>query len=312
MRPRTIDFVARELHPTRLSGDRGRPRPRRGPVAAGFGRRHADLLGRPDLLRRRQQAPDRHHHRLGRGERRRRRSRDDQPERDRAEGLGGGRVEHHAGRARPGPRPAAAALARRTSSAARRSLRHRSARRRAAGSRPSTPPPTRRRSPAGAPASRSASAATCSCAAPTCSSRPASPRRPRPGRTSSSRPRRSTSRRSSGLGLALSNVGDGNVQVARPAVLRRTHRRRCRQDRRDQVRRHARLSRAGSRTRGTSGVFPPGTTTWDGAGDNQAYLSGQAAFIANTGSVGIAAQGPRIRSSSRRPPTRRCRRARRA
>jgi multiple sugar transport system substrate-binding protein len=38
------------------------------------------------------------------------------------------------------------------------------------------------------------------------------------------------------------------------------------------------------------GVFPPGNTTWDGAGDNQAFLSGQAAFIANTGSVGIAAK----------------------
>ena len=37
-------------------------------------------------------------------------------------------------------------------------------------------------------------------------------------------------------------------------------------------------------------LFPPGNTTWDGAGDNQAYLSGQAAFIANTGSVGIAAK----------------------
>jgi multiple sugar transport system substrate-binding protein len=28
-----------------------------------------------------------------------------------------------------------------------------------------------------------------------------------------------------------------------------------------------------------------GAATWDGAGDNQAYLSGQAAFIAKTGSV---------------------------
>jgi multiple sugar transport system substrate-binding protein len=36
--------------------------------------------------------------------------------------------------------------------------------------------------------------------------------------------------------------------------------------------------------------FAPGVTTWDGAGDNQAYLSGQAAFIANTGSVGQAAR----------------------
>ena len=37
-------------------------------------------------------------------------------------------------------------------------------------------------------------------------------------------------------------------------------------------------------------LFPPGNTTWDGAGDNNAYLSGQAVFIANTGSVGIAAR----------------------
>lgn len=37
-------------------------------------------------------------------------------------------------------------------------------------------------------------------------------------------------------------------------------------------------------------AVPPGNTTWDGAGDNQAYLAGQAAFIANTGSVGIAAK----------------------
>ena len=54
-------------------------------------------------------------------------------------------------------------------------------------------------------------------------------------------------------------------------------------------------------------VFPPGNTTWDGAGDNQAYLSGQAAFIANTGSVGIAAspgsgalRGDRLFLASRR------------
>jgi multiple sugar transport system substrate-binding protein len=37
-------------------------------------------------------------------------------------------------------------------------------------------------------------------------------------------------------------------------------------------------------------LFPPGVTTWDGAGDNNAYLSGQAVFIANTGSVGIQAR----------------------
>jgi multiple sugar transport system substrate-binding protein len=33
------------------------------------------------------------------------------------------------------------------------------------------------------------------------------------------------------------------------------------------------------------GLFPPGATTWDGAGDNTAYQSGQAGFIANPGSV---------------------------
>jgi multiple sugar transport system substrate-binding protein len=35
------------------------------------------------------------------------------------------------------------------------------------------------------------------------------------------------------------------------------------------------------------GLFPPGVTTWDGAGDNTAYQSGNALFIANTGSVYI-------------------------
>ena len=60
-------------------------------------------------------------------------------------------------------------------------------------------------------------------------------------------------------------------------------------------------------------LFPPGNTTWDGAGDNQAYLAGQAAFIANTGSVGIAAKsagsgalrGHRLFVAARRPEGRR-------
>lgn len=34
-----------------------------------------------------------------------------------------------------------------------------------------------------------------------------------------------------------------------------------------------------------AGLFPPGATTWDGAGDNVAYQSGNAVFIANPGSV---------------------------
>ncbi|MHB8647347.1 MAG: ABC transporter substrate-binding protein [Thermomicrobiales bacterium] len=35
------------------------------------------------------------------------------------------------------------------------------------------------------------------------------------------------------------------------------------------------------------GQFPPGVATWDGAGDNNAYQSGQAVFIKNTGSVTV-------------------------
>jgi len=35
------------------------------------------------------------------------------------------------------------------------------------------------------------------------------------------------------------------------------------------------------------GQFPPGVTTWDGAGDNNAYQAGQAVFIKNTGSVTV-------------------------
>jgi multiple sugar transport system substrate-binding protein len=92
-----------------------------------------------------------------------------------------------------------------------------------------------------------------------------------------------------GLGLALSNVGDGNLQMS---VL------------------HAHGGRIADDTGTTAAidspetrsylrwvedawdrkVFPPGVVTWDGAGDNQAYLSGQVAFIANTGSVAIAAK----------------------
>ncbi|HEY9011949.1 MAG TPA: extracellular solute-binding protein [Devosia sp.] len=93
----------------------------------------------------------------------------------------------------------------------------------------------------------------------------------------------------SGLGFALSNVGDANVQVnvaqsygARIA---------------DDAGKKVTIKSDEMRTYLTwlkdawdKGLFSPGATTWDGAGDNQAYLSGQAAFIANTGSVGIAAK----------------------
>ena len=64
-------------------------------------------------------------------------------------------------------------------------------------SEPSPRRPTRPRSPAGAPAFRSASPATCSCAATTCWPAGLHQAARRPGRSSPSRPPRSTSRRSS-------------------------------------------------------------------------------------------------------------------
>ena len=92
-----------------------------------------------------------------------------------------------------------------------------------------------------------------------------------------------------GLGLALSNVGDGNVQVS---VLQ-SYGGRIADDAGKTVTIKSEATREYLRwLKGAwdKKVFPPGVTTWDGAGDNQAYLAGQAAFIANTGSVGIAAK----------------------
>ena len=92
-----------------------------------------------------------------------------------------------------------------------------------------------------------------------------------------------------GLGLALSNVGDGNVQMS---VLQ-SYGGRIGDDagkaaaiKSDATKQYL----AWVKDAWDKKVFPPGNTTWDGAGDNQAYLAGQAAFIANTGSVGIAAK----------------------
>lgn len=93
----------------------------------------------------------------------------------------------------------------------------------------------------------------------------------------------------SGLGLALSNVGDANVQVN---VLQ-SYGGRIADDAGKKVTLDSPETRAWLawlKDAWDKGIFPPGNTTWDGAGDNQAYLSGQAAFIANTGSVGIAAR----------------------
>jgi multiple sugar transport system substrate-binding protein len=91
------------------------------------------------------------------------------------------------------------------------------------------------------------------------------------------------------LGLALSNVGDGNTQVS---VLQ-SYGGRIADDAGKQVTIKSPQTRAylgWVKDAWDKHLFPPGNTTWDGAGDNQAYLSGQAVFIANTGSVGIAAR----------------------
>lgn len=92
-----------------------------------------------------------------------------------------------------------------------------------------------------------------------------------------------------GLGLALSNVGDGNVQIN----VMQSYGGRIADDEGKKVTIKSEETRAylqWLKDAWDKGVFPPGNTTWDGAGDNQAYLAGQAAFIANTGSVGIAAK----------------------
>jgi multiple sugar transport system substrate-binding protein len=92
-----------------------------------------------------------------------------------------------------------------------------------------------------------------------------------------------------GLGLALSNVGDGNVQMS---VMQSYGGRIA-----DDAGKTVTIKSDATRTylqwvkdAWDKGEFPPGVTTWDGAGDNNSYLSGQSAFIANTGSVAIAAK----------------------
>jgi len=93
----------------------------------------------------------------------------------------------------------------------------------------------------------------------------------------------------SGLGLALSNVGDANVQVS----VAQSYGARIADDEGKKVTiksEEMRTYLTWLKDAWDKGLFPPGNVTWDGAGDNQAYLSGQAGFIANTGSVGIAAK----------------------
>ena len=90
-----------------------------------------------------------------------------------------------------------------------------------------------------------------------------------------------------GMGLALSNVGDGNLQIS---VMQSYGGRVANDEGTDctiaSPETAAYLEWVSSAYE--AGLFPPGATTWDGAGDNTAYLAGQAIFIANTGSVSIA------------------------
>ena len=92
-----------------------------------------------------------------------------------------------------------------------------------------------------------------------------------------------------GMGFALSNVGDGNMQVS----VMQSYGGRVANDEGNECTLKSEDTRAylewvtGAYERG---LFPPGATTWDGAGDNTAYQSGQAIFIANPGSVYLAIQ----------------------
>jgi ABC-type glycerol-3-phosphate transport system substrate-binding protein len=87
-----------------------------------------------------------------------------------------------------------------------------------------------------------------------------------------------------GMGFALSNVGDANLtttmlqswggRIADDEGINCTI---DSQETRDFL--------TWITTAFADGLFPPGATTWDGAGDNVAYQSGNALFIANPGSV---------------------------
>ena len=87
-----------------------------------------------------------------------------------------------------------------------------------------------------------------------------------------------------GMGFALSNVGDANLTTAmlqswggRVADDSGTT---CTLDSPE-----TRVFLEWITTAFSDGLFPPGAITWDGGGDNTAYQSGNALFIANPGSV---------------------------
>ena len=86
------------------------------------------------------------------------------------------------------------------------------------------------------------------------------------------------------MGFALSNVGDGNLTTT---MLQSWGGRIA-----DDEGRNCTIDSPETRAflewitgLYAEGLWPPGATTWDGAGDNVAYQSGNAGFIANPGSV---------------------------
>jgi multiple sugar transport system substrate-binding protein len=87
-----------------------------------------------------------------------------------------------------------------------------------------------------------------------------------------------------GMGFALSNVGDGNLTT----VMLHSWGGRIADDEGQNCTIDSPETRAFLEwitSAFADGLFPPGVTTWDGAGDNVAYQSGNALFIANPGSV---------------------------
>jgi multiple sugar transport system substrate-binding protein len=90
-----------------------------------------------------------------------------------------------------------------------------------------------------------------------------------------------------GMGFALSNVGDANLM----ASIMQSYGGRIADDAGTTptiVSEETRTFLKWVSDAYAQDLFPPGATTWDGAGDNTAYQSGQAIFIANTGSVYLA------------------------
>jgi multiple sugar transport system substrate-binding protein len=103
-----------------------------------------------------------------------------------------------------------------------------------------------------------------------------------------------------GMGFALSNVGDGNLTTT---MLQSWGGRVA-----DDTGTTCTLDSPETRAflewitgLYAQGLFPPGVTTWDGAGDNTAYQSGNVLFIANPGSVylNITQNDPELAEATR-------------